>query len=226
MNRFLLMAVLVFGGLSISRAEDATTTTSSLAPTNSQPIKLLFLGDSLTEGYGLPAELAYPMLVEKSLQAKGYRVQVINGGESGSTSAGGVSRLRWYLRAKPTIVVVALGGNDGLRGLAVSSLEKNLREIITTSQKSGAKVLLAGMQIPTNYGETYTRDFRAVYPALAKELAVPLLPFLLEGVGGVPKFMQADGIHPTAEGQAMMATLVERALTSHFLHRKGHAEGK
>jgi len=169
---------------------------------------VVFLGDSLTAGYGLGGEQAYPALVEKRLEEEGIPVKVLNAGVSGDTTAGGLARLDWLLSQKPDVVVVGLGGNDGLRGLPLEQAEHNLREIVRRAKAAGARVLLLGMQIPPNYGPEYAKGFSDMYPNLAKEMNVPLVPFLLEGVGGVADLNQADGIHPTAEGQEKVADLV------------------
>ena len=169
---------------------------------------VVFLGDSLTAGYGLEGGQAYPALVEKRLEEQGIPLKVLNAGVSGDTTAGGLARLDWLLSQKPDMVVVGLGGNDGLRGLPLEQAENNLREIVRRSKAAGARVLLLGMQIPPNYGPEYAQGFSDMYPRIAKELDVPLVPFLLEGVGGVADLNQADGIHPTAEGQEKVAELV------------------
>lgn len=169
---------------------------------------MVFLGDSLTAGYGLEAEQAYPVLVERRLEGQGVQVRALNAGVSGDTTAGGLSRLDWLLSQKPDVVVVGLGGNDGLRGLPVEQAERNLREIVRRAKSAGARVLLLGMQIPPNYGPEYARSFSEMYPRIAEEMDVPLVPFLLEGVGGVADLNQADGIHPTAKGQEKVADLV------------------
>lgn len=169
---------------------------------------VVFLGDSLTAGYGLDAEQAYPVLVEKRLEEDGIAIRALNAGVSGDTTSGGLSRLDWLLSQKPAVVVVGLGGNDGLRGLPLEQAESNLREIVRRSKAAGARVLLLGMQIPPNYGPEYADGFKEMYPRIAEELDVPLLPFLLEGVGGVAELNQADGIHPTAEGQGKVAETV------------------
>jgi acyl-CoA thioesterase I len=177
------------------------------APEANEPL-VVFLGDSLTAGYGLGGEEAYPALVEKRLEEEGIPIKVLNAGVSGDTTAGGLSRLDWLLSQKPDVVVVGLGGNDGLRGLPLEQAEHNLREIVRRAKSAGARVLLLGMQIPPNYGPEYAKGFSDMYPNLAKEMDVPLVPFLLEGVGGVADLNQADGIHPTAEGQEKVADLV------------------
>lgn len=168
-------------------------------------VTIAFLGDSLTAGYGLDAGQAFPALIDKKLKAEGRQVNVVNAGISGDTTAGGLSRLEWLLRTKPDVLVVSLGANDGLRGLPLASSEKNLRAILEKGKAAGARLLLVGMMIPPNYGPDYTRQFSEIYPRLAKELGVPLVPFLLEGVAGVRRLNQADGIHPTAEGQEILA---------------------
>ena len=169
---------------------------------------VVFLGDSLTAGYGLDEQQAFPYLVEQALAAALPTLRVVNAGISGDTTAGGLSRLDWLLRQQPDVLVVALGGNDGLRGLDPAASEENLRRIITRAQEEGARVLLVGMLIPPNYGPEYTRAFAGIYPRLAAEFDVPLVPFLLEGVAGDVSLNQADGIHPTAEGQALVAQTV------------------
>jgi acyl-CoA thioesterase-1 len=166
---------------------------------------VVFLGDSLTAGFGLGEEQAYPALAGAALAAEGRPVRVVNAGVSGDTSAGGLARLDWVLRLAPDAVVVELGPNDGLRGLALDATEANLREIVERSRAAGARVLLAGMLIPPNYGPDYAGRFAAIYPRLAAELDVPLVPFLLEGVGGEPDLNLADGIHPNAAGHRRLA---------------------
>jgi acyl-CoA thioesterase I len=173
------------------------------APAAEAP-RIVFLGDSLTAGLGLDEDEAYPAILARELRQEGVPVEVINAGVSGDTSAGGLSRLGWLLGQHPDVVVVGLGANDGMRALPVAETEKNLREIVRRARAAGAGVLLLGMRIPPNYGP-YADEFAALYPRLAKELDVPLVPFLLEGVGGVRGLNQADGIHPTAEGQEVVA---------------------
>jgi len=173
------------------------------APAQAGPL-VVFLGDSLTAGLGLAEDQAYPALLETELRHEGTSARVVNAGVSGDTTAGGLSRLGWLLGQHPKVIVVGLGANDGLRGLPLAEIETNLREIVRRSESSGARVLLLGMRIPPNYGP-YADDFAALYPRLAKELDVPLVPFLLEGVGGIRSLNQADGIHPTAEGQEIVA---------------------
>jgi acyl-CoA thioesterase-1 len=167
--------------------------------------RIVFLGDSLTAGLGLDENEAYPAVIERELRKEGLSFEVINAGVSGDTSAGGLSRLDWLLGQRPDVVVIALGANDGLRALPVEETEKNLREIVRRSREAGAQVLLLGMRIPPNYGPDYAGRFEAMYPRIAADLGVPLVPFLLENVGGVQSLNQEDGIHPTAEGQEILA---------------------
>jgi acyl-CoA thioesterase-1 len=167
--------------------------------------RIVFLGDSLTAGYGLAEDQAFPALVGEMLAREGKDFEVVNAGVSGDTTAGGLARLDWLLTQKPRVVVVGLGGNDALRGLPLEETEKNLREIVTRCQGSGARVLLLGMKMLPNYGPDYVRRFEAIYPRLAEDLDVELVPFLLERVGGEPGLNQEDGIHPTALGQRLVA---------------------
>ena len=175
---------------------------------------ILCLGDSLTEGYGIAPERSYPQQLERRLRASGHpEARVVNAGISGSTTASAVARLRWQLKAKPDVLVLALGGNDGLRGLELSETEKNLSEAIALARSQGVEVVLAGMQIPPNYGADYTRSFRALFPGLAKAHDVALIPFLLEGVAAKPELNLPDGIHPNAAGyeivtENVLATLL------------------
>ena len=180
-------------------------------PTPARP-RVVCLGDSLTAGLGLSPEQAYPALLEKRLAAAGLDWEVVNAGVSGDTSAGGVRRLEWSLSGEVRVLVLALGANDGLRGLPPAQLRANLARIIEAAQQRGAKVVLAGMEAPPNFGGPYTREFREVYRDLAKAYPVSYVPFLLEGVAGVPALNQPDGIHPTAEGQRRIADLVWGAL--------------
>jgi acyl-CoA thioesterase-1 len=175
--------------------------------------RIIFLGDSLTAGLGLDVKDSFPSIIQARLDREGHRFEVVNAGVSGDTSAGGLRRLEWAMAdGDPKILVVALGGNDGLRGLPPEQLEQNLGTIIERAQKRGLMVVLAGMEAPPNFGADYTARFRAVYPALAKRYDVRLIPFLLEGVAGDPAFNQADGIHPNPRGAAVVADLVWRAL--------------
>jgi acyl-CoA thioesterase-1 len=173
---------------------------------------ILFLGDSLTEGYQLSKEEAYPALVETELKKTIPDIKVLNGGVSGATSASGLKRMDWYLKAKPEFMVLALGANDGLRGLKIENTEKNLISVIEKAQERNITVILAGMKMPTNYGEPYRSQFEQMYPRLAKKYNLKLVPFILEGVGGIPKLNLADGIHPNPEGHKIMAQTMLKVL--------------
>lgn len=175
------------------------------APVPAAERVVVALGDSLTAGQGVARDEAYPALLEARLRGEGYPYRVVNAGVSGDTSAGGLRRVEWVLRTKPEIVIVALGANDGLRGLPVDALRDNLEAIVTRLRASGARVLLASMRVPPNYGDDYARAFAGVFPAVAKRTGVPLAPFLLDGVAGEARLNQPDGIHPTPEGQRVMA---------------------
>lgn len=167
--------------------------------------RIVALGDSLTAGYGLDAGDAFPAVLQRRLDARGYAYEVVNMGVSGDTSAGGLRRLNWALDGDVRVLIVALGGNDGLRGLSPDDLRANLEAIIDGAQARRVRVLLCGMEAPPNLGDAYTRAFREVYPRVARERGVTLLPFLLEGIAGDPSLNQADGIHPTAEGARRLA---------------------
>jgi acyl-CoA thioesterase-1 len=175
-------------------------------------VTVAFLGDSLTAGFGLDPEQAFPHLVQQALVAEGFAVQVVNAGISGDTTAGGLARTDWLLKRKPDVLVIGLGGNDGLRGMPLAGTEKNLRGILAKGRAAGARMLLVGMMIPPNYGPEYTAGFAGIYPKLAEEFGIPLLPFLLEGVAGKRELNQADGIHPTAAGHEILARTVLEAL--------------
>jgi acyl-CoA thioesterase-1 len=175
--------------------------------------RIIFLGDSLTAGLGLELEQSFPALIQKRIDAGSYQYEILNAGVSGDTSAGGLRRLEWALgEGKTAVLVVALGGNDGLRGLPTEQLESNLAQIIEQGQKRGLTVILAGMEAPPNFGAEYTARFRAVYPRLAERYQVQLIPFLLDGVAGNAALNQADGIHPNARGAERVADLVWKVL--------------
>ncbi len=197
------------------------STTGTAPPVNSEAKKaapqtaqktIVFIGDSLTQGYGVQEEEAYPNLVGQKLLARGYRVTIINGGISGSTTADADRRLKWYLRSNPKIVVLALGANDGLRGTAADTIKKNLAAVIDLANQKGISVLLCGMQIFSNFGAGYSKSFVEVYTSLAKEKKVRLMPFLLAGVALHKELMQSDGKHPNAKGHAIIAENVTKEL--------------
>jgi acyl-CoA thioesterase-1 len=170
------------------------------------------LGDSLTAGLGLLEQQAYPALLQKKLDAEGYEFEVVNAGVSGDTTAGGLRRLEWALEGDVRVLIVALGANDGLRGLSVAQMKKNLSEIIEQAREQEIVVILAGMEAPPNYGPEYTTAFRQAYQDVAREQRVLFIPFLLANVAGQSTLNQGDGIHPNTEGAAIMAETVWRAL--------------
>ena len=175
------------------------------------PGSVLFFGDSLTAGYGLddPSASAFPALVQKKINEAGLPFRVINAGLSGETSAGGLRRIDWILRQPVSVFVLELGGNDGLRGLSLPTVRENLRRILdrVRAKNPDARLVVAGMQMPTSMG-SYARDFAEIFPELAEEYDATLIPFLLEGVGGVPSLNLPDGVHPTAEGHVIVGETV------------------
>ena len=202
---------------SVAAAPAAVAAAAAAAP------QVVFLGDSLTAGLGLGEEAAFPAIVGELLAERGVPARIVNAGVSGDTSAGGLARVDWLLSLHPDVLVLALGANDGLRGQPVAGIEANLREIVRRARAAGAQVLLAGMKMPPNYGPDYTRDFEALYSRLARELDLAFVPFLLAGVAADPKLNQADGIHPSAEGQRIVARLVADALQPMLAPAEGKA---
>lgn len=174
--------------------------------------RIVMLGDSLTAGYGLEKGQSFPALLQQRLDEAGYRYEVVNAGVSGDTSAGGVRRLDWALDGNVRVLVVELGANDGLRGLPVEEMRKNLGEIITRAKSRGITVILAGMEAPPNYGAAYTAAFRQAFRDLSTRHGVPLIPFLLDGVAGDRALNIADGIHPNPEGARILERNVWRTL--------------
>lgn len=177
---------------------------------------ILVLGDSLSEGYGLDEGQSFPRLVERNLRAKKYDVTVTNGGVSGSTSASGVTRLKWHLKKKTDILVLELGANDGLRGLKLTETQKHLTDIIRLAKEKKVKVLLLGLLMPPNYGKKYVADFETMYKNIAATEKVPFLPFLLNDVAGKADLNLADGIHPNAKGQEIVAKTVTDFVEKHL----------
>ena len=173
---------------------------------NAKDDTILFLGDSLTEGLGVTKDEAFPKLVKILIQKELKKdISIINAGVSGSTTSDGLDRLKWYLKKKPSIVFLALGTNDGLRGLDLKQSQKNLEEIIKYAQESGAKVLLAGMLIPPNYGPEYSENFRKMYEEIKDKYKLKSMPFLLDKVAGNNELNQSDGIHPNEQGHKTIA---------------------
>jgi len=209
---FLSGAVAVVAGCEQARDEAAANPPPS--DTTSHLPSILFLGTSLTAGYGLDPELAYPALIQKKIDAAGLRYRVINAGVSGETSAGALRRIDWIVQQPVSVFVLETGANDGLRGLPPDSLRSNIQAIFDRVRQlqPTAKLVLVGMRVPPNYGVEYSRRFQSVYPELAKSYGAVLVPFLLEGVGGVNALNQPDGVHPTPEGQRRMAETVWRVL--------------
>ncbi|MBN1238613.1 MAG: arylesterase [Gammaproteobacteria bacterium] len=167
--------------------------------------KIVVVGDSLSSGHGLAVEQSWVSLLEQRLDEQGYEYEVVNASISGDTTAGGLARLPRLLEThEPAIVVIELGGNDGLRGQPIDNLRSNLAKMVELAEQSGAEVILTGIRIPPNYGPAYTEALAAVYPELAEEYDVPLVSFLMDGVALQPELMQADRIHPNAKGQSVM----------------------
>jgi len=177
---------------------------------------ILFLGDSLTAGYGVEKEHSYPSLIEKKMQDLKMNHKVINGGISGSTTASAISRLNWFEKLKPDLVFLALGANDGLRGLELVQTQKNLQQAIDWAKKNKMHVILGGMELPPNYGEKYRTQFRQMYQDLSRANSVKLIPFMLEGVGGVKEHNIEDGIHPNQKGHVIVSETVWKVLKEYL----------
>lgn len=195
-------------------ADPPTPSEAATTASDDGTLRVLVLGNSLAAGYGLDPDQAFPALLQDKIDDLGWNVEVVNAGVSGETSAGGLSRIDWLLREPVDVLILELGGNDGLRGIDPEVTQQNLQGIIdrTRTRYPEARIVLAGMQIPTNLGSDYTARFREVFPALAEENDTALIPFLLDGVGGVPALNQPDGIHPTAEGHRIVANTVWNVL--------------
>ncbi|HLR24407.1 MAG TPA: arylesterase [Fodinibius sp.] len=176
--------------------------------------RILFFGDSITAGYGIEEQKAYPALIQQKIDSLGWNYEVVNGGLSGETSAGGLRRIDWMLRQPIDLFVLELGANDGLRGIDPGVTKNNLQKIIDKVEKAypEAAIVLAGMQVPPNLGPDYTDQFKKIYPSLAEKNRVTLIPFLLKGVAGNEELNQSDGIHPTAEGHQIVAQNVWKVL--------------
>ena len=181
---------------------------------NRERPSVVFLGTSLTAGLGLEPEQAYPALIQQKIDSAGLDYRVVNAGVSGETSAGARRRVDWLLREPVAVLVLETGANDGLRGLPPDSLRANIQAVFDRAKaiSPAPKLVLVGMRVPPNYGRAYTERFQAVYPEVARHNGAALVPFLLDGVGGIPRLNQADGIHPTAEGQRVIAETVWRVL--------------
>jgi len=204
-------------------AADAPITNGAAAPRG----RIVILGDSITAGYGLDPAQAYPALLQQKIDAAGLPFTVVNAGVSGDTTSGGLRRIEWALGPGADVLIVALGGNDGLRGISPKQTAENLAGIIRRARAKvpALPVIVAGMQMPGNMGREFMEQFRAVFPAVAKENGAVLMPFLIEGVGGVAEFNQADMIHPNAEGQKRIAENVWKILRK-LLPARGASDRK
>ena len=226
----LAACLLLLGAACRGNADGGETSNQPQAPKSAPPAaaaassrpRIVALGDSLTAGLGLPQTEAYPAILQNKLDAAGYRYEVVNAGVSGDTSAGGLRRLDWALEGDVRMLILALGANDGLRGLPPDEMKRNLEQIIERAKERDITVILAGMEAPPNYGPEYTAAFRRVYQDLAREHDLRFLPFLLANVAGNSTLNQGDGIHPNAKGAAMVAEgvwsvlgpLLEKAATA------------
>lgn len=194
--------LLVFFLTGLSSAGEAAGRAEDLRPGSDRII--VALGDSLTAGLGVPRETAYPARLARRLKEEGFDYRIVDAGVSGDTTSGGLRRIDRVLDLKPEIVILELGANDGLRGLPLSLIEKNLAEMIARLNSSGVRVVIAGMKLPANYGKAYTDGFEAIFPALSKRFKIPLIPFFLEGVATRPELNRSDGIHPNSDGYAVV----------------------
>ena len=187
--------------------EESVTEEETATVTSDSKKKILFFGDSLTAGYGLEMGEAYPSIIQQKIDSLGLDYQVVNAGLSGETTASGKNRLEWVLEENISIVIIELGANDGLRGVPLKETESNLKSMVDMVQERlpDAEIVLAGMKIPPNMGPEYTSTFERIFPELAKEENIHLIPFLLENVAGIPSLNQSDGIHPTEQGQKLVA---------------------
>jgi len=228
-NIYLILTCLAIAGCSREQppatdpkpapARDARPATSPKTP-DDRPVIVAF-GDSLSAGFGADPGQSFPDFVQKELDQRGYRYRVVNAGISGDTTTDGLERIRTVTALQPVLAILEFGGNDGLRGLPVTTTRANLEQMILALQRAGAKVVLAGMTLPPNYGLEYIRSFEAVYEGLARQYHLPLIPFLLRGVGGNPALMQRDGIHPTGEGNRVVAKNVMQVLEPLLLRKGG-----
>jgi acyl-CoA thioesterase I len=222
MKKLILLAsalVLIFANIFCNNKDTSKSDSNkALSPkdtTINQPVKtILFFGNSLTAGYGLEPDESFPSLIQKKLDSMHLHFKTVNAGVSGETSAGGNGRIDWILKQPVDVFVLELGANDGLRGIPVAETKKNLQTIIdkVKAKYPHAKLVLAGMQVPPNMGQEYSENFRKLFPDLAAKNNMTLIPFLLEGVGGVRELNQQDGIHPTAEGEKIVTENVWKVL--------------
>ncbi len=204
---FLCLLLIGCGGKTKEKEQDAEAVGTEEATAESSGKKILFFGDSLTAGYGLDVTDAFPAIIQEKVDSLGLDYQVVNAGLSGETTASGRNRMAWVLDDDISVVVLELGANDGLRGIPLEETRKNLQAMVDMIQEKlpQATIVLAGMQIPPNMGPEYTSGFRDIFPELAEKEDLALIPFLLEGVAGIPELNQGDGIHPTQKGQQLVA---------------------
>ncbi len=211
---------LFFCGCPVSNQTDSIDLDSSEKQSQKKPFRILILGDSLTEGYGVSPNQCYPFLLEEKLNADNPSGQpfyeVLNGGVTGSTTNGGASRIEWHMQSPPDFLIIALGGNDGLRGIPAKESKQNLKKIIMLAQQKKVPTMLAGMKLPPNYGPLYPKEFAQIFSDLAEEMKVPLIPFLLEGVGGNPMMNLPDRIHPNSEGHKVICENVYQHLIKYL----------
>lgn len=200
-----LGAAVTTAGVAIVHGPAIAEPGSPSGPASTEIPRIVAFGDSLTAGLGVATEESYPAQLQRRLDGAGLRYRVINAGVSGDTTAGGLRRVAWVLKSKPRIVILELGGNDGLRGLSLKETKTNLEQIIRQFRNASVTVVLAGMKLPPNYGTDYTAGFESIYLSLAKQYHLPLIPFFLDGVAGSVSLNQADGIHPTGEGYRIIA---------------------
>tara|TARA_R110002126_G_scaffold5625_3_gene29930 strand:+ start:42018 stop:42674 length:657 start_codon:yes stop_codon:yes gene_type:complete len=213
----LLLVAISFFTVSCNQKQESekkVTPTADKKPEKQKKKNILFYGNSLTAGYGLDEDESFPSLIQNKIDSLNLNYRVINGGLSGETTASGLSRLDWFLEDQPEVFILELGGNDGLRGIPLAETRKNLNAIISSvsNRFPDTKILLAGMQIPPNMGQEYSEEFREMYAEIARKQEVEMIPFLLEGVAGNPDLNLPDGIHPTSEGQEIVAQTVWKHL--------------
>ncbi|MEM7550087.1 MAG: arylesterase [Bacteroidota bacterium] len=220
-EKAMILIIFITAGLSCSsnkKNEEKNTTSKELSESSEEKSQvkeksnrtIIFFGNSITAGYGIEPEYAFPNLVQERLDSLGYNFEVVNSGLSGETTASGLSRLEWVLRQEPDIFVLELGGNDGLRGIDLNETEKNLNEMIDKVREANSetKIILAGMMIPPNMGQDYTQQFAGLFPQVAENKDVELIPFLLKDVGGYSELNLPDGIHPNEEGHKIVLETV------------------
>jgi acyl-CoA thioesterase-1 len=212
-TKFWELSLVLIVSLGFTSTAFAATKVNGLSSPD-QPKTILFLGDSITAGYGLDQSQAFPALIQERIDALNLKYSVVNAGLSGETSSGGLRRVGWLLRSKVDILILELGANDGLRGIDLSVTKTNLQQIIDQAKEANpnVQIIVAGMQVPPNLGQNYTNQFRQMFPELATKNNAKLIPFILEGVAGEPTLNLSDGIHPNVEGQKILADNVWKVL--------------